>query len=288
MRLLGKKVTVPTTRWDLVYLDGSLVADDRPDVNAVAPSVTDLLKEVRAERDSLEKAEDLVVLAKARRQRRDQAVDRLVVRLGGVTRATDKALYAQLFPKRSPSEIGKLSLTEQVTENERIVAELATLSASHPVRVDFEKPLAQALSALRTAMKDFEAAEVQLAMARTRLAQLRVKVDKVRVEAHGKLLTILGSRKEADSFFRPEKIAPSEEEEGEGEGEDEGEDASAEPPKPTTVAKPSEEAKPAKEAKEAKPSEEGKPAKETRPAETIKLSEAVRPSEAAAPAPAAG
>lgn len=283
MRLLGKKVTVPTTRWDLVYLDGSLVADDRPEVNAIAPVVTDLLKEVRAERDSLEKAEDVVVLAKARRRRRDQAVDRIVIRLGGVTRATDKALYQQLFRRRSPSEIGKLSLAEQVVENERIVAELATLSASHPVRVEFEKPLAQALSALRTAMKDFEVAEVQLAVARTRLDQLRVKVDKVRVEAHGKLLTLLGSRKEAESFFRPEKYGPSEKEEGEG--EEEGEAASAEPPKPTKEAKPSEEAKPAKEAK---PSEEGKPAREARPAETVKPSEAARPSEAAAPAPAAG
>jgi hypothetical protein len=213
MRLIGPKGTVPTFRWDLIYLVASLLADNRGEVVALAAPVEALLAELRQERDTFEKSEDLAVLMLAKRERKDETIGRRVVELGGVARAVDKNLYARLFPAQAPSDIAKLGLDKQVLEHDRLIGELAQAPADHPVRVAYEAALISDLGELREAMKASNGADVSLKLGRSRLRAFKMKVDTVRVETHGRLQALLGSRKEADTFFRPVWSAPGEKEE---------------------------------------------------------------------------
>jgi hypothetical protein len=149
----------------------------------------------------------------AKRERKDETIGRRVVELGGVARSVDKNLYARLFPAQAPSDIAKLGLDKQVLEHDRLIGELALALADHPVRVAYEAALISDLNELRDAMKASNNADVSLKLARSRLRAFKMKMDTVRVETHGKLQALLGSRKEADTFFRPVWSAPGEKEE---------------------------------------------------------------------------
>jgi hypothetical protein len=218
MRLIGPKGAVASFRWDIIYLVASLLADDRAAVKALAIPVEAILEEIRQERDTFEKAEDHVVVTAAKRDRKDEAIGRRVVALGGVARSMDKNLYARLFPSQTPSDIAKLGLEKQVLEHDRLIGELALEPADHPVRVAYEASLISDLNDLRESIKASDNADVALKLARSRLRMFKMKMDTLRVETHGKLQALLGSRKEADTFFRPVWNAPGEKEE-EAEGE---------------------------------------------------------------------
>jgi len=237
MRVFGPKAPLFRFRWDLTYLLAALLADHRAAVQNLAPAVEALLVDLRKEREAFESAEDLVVIATAKRDRRDEDVDSRLIMLGGVSRAVDKDIYERLFPGRAPSALTKLGLNKQMLENERILGELATLPASHPVRVEYEAVLTADMNELRASIKASNEAEVGLKLARSHARQLKAKLDTARVETHGKLQALLGSRKEADSFFRTVTTAPGEVDE---EGGEDIEETPAIPPAvvPSTVAAP--------------------------------------------------
>lgn len=227
MRVFGPKAPLFRFRWDLTYLLAALLADHRAAVQNLAPAVEALLVDLRKERDAFESAEDLVVITTAKRDRRDEDIDSRLIMLGGVSRAVDKDVYERLFPSRAPSAVTKLGLNKQMLENERILGELAALPASHPVRVEYEAALTADMNELRASIKASNDAEVGLKLARSHARQLKAKLDTARVETHGKLQVLLGSRKEADSFFRAVTTAPGEVEE---EGREEPEETPAVPP----------------------------------------------------------
>jgi hypothetical protein len=56
MHMIGSSAAIATFRYDLVFLHASLLADERPDVNALAPRVAAKLAEIRSERDAFELA----------------------------------------------------------------------------------------------------------------------------------------------------------------------------------------------------------------------------------------
>jgi hypothetical protein len=217
MRLIGPKGAVPSFKWDFIYLLAGLLADNRAEVNALAAGVEAIIAELRQERDAFEDAEDHVVVTAAKRDRRDETIGRRVVQLGGVARSMDKDLYTRLFSSLAPSDIARLVLEKEVLEHDRLLGELALEPADHPVRSAYEAVLINDLNELREAIKASNNAEVSLKLARSRLRMFKLKMDTLRVETHGKLQALLGSRKEADSFFRPVSNAPGEkEEEAEG------------------------------------------------------------------------
>jgi len=208
MRLLGIKAGLPMFRWDLVYLHSNLVSDERADIQALAPPVEALIGEVRAERDLLEQVEDAAILGSARKGKRDGALDTLVVRFGGVARATDKGLYGALFPRHNPSQTARLALPDEVREVERILGEIAALPADHPLRVEYQAALSGALAILKGAMSDSAQAATDLSLARSRMERFKLRLDQARVEVHGKLLVLLKDKAAADSFFRSTTKAP--------------------------------------------------------------------------------
>lgn len=208
MRMLGIRTSIPVYRWDLVYLLAGLLADDRPEVAALAPPVEGLIAELKAERDAFEQAEDASLIMAARRERRDEAVDTVLIELGGVARVKDKPLYDRLFSKYNPSKTARLPLADEIVEMDRIAGELAALPVDHVVRVEYEGPVTASLAALRGAMTSADQASVALSLARTRLERFKLRADQMRLETHGKLLSILKDKDEADSFFRPTKDAP--------------------------------------------------------------------------------
>lgn len=213
MRLLGIRAGLPAFRWDLVYLHSNLVSDDRADILALAPPVQALIEEIRAERELIEAAEDQAVLGAARAVKRDGALDAVLLRFGGVARAVDKDLYGTLFPRLNPSKTARLGMADEVQELERILGELAVLPADHPLRVEYQAPLTAAVAAVKQALGESSQARVALAVARSRLERFKLRVDEARVEAHGRLLSILKDKAAADAFFRSTTKAPGAEEE---------------------------------------------------------------------------
>ncbi len=226
MRVFGPRAPLFRFRWDLAYLLAALLADRRADIQALAPVIEALLVDLGKERDALEGAEDLVMITNAKRDRRDEDVDNRVVMLGGVSRAVDKAVYERLFPGKSPSLLTKLGLNKQMLENERILGELVALPANHPVRVAYEAVFTADMNEMRASIKASNEADVGLKLARSHARQFKAKMDTVRVETHGKLQALLGSRKEADKFFRTVTTAPGEADEDE-EGGNEHDDTPA-------------------------------------------------------------
>lgn len=213
MRLLGPKSTLSAFRWDLVYLYGGLnAADNAPAVKALAPTVLGFIAKLKAERSDFEDTENAWMVALALRTRRDTQVDATTVELGGVARATDKAAYAILFPTLNPSQVTKLALADQLKENHRIQKELDALPVDHALRKQYGADLLAEIAALETADAAVDGADVALALARSKVRQLKLQLDKDRLGIHAQLLGILGDKKAADSFFRPASTEPGEKE----------------------------------------------------------------------------
>jgi hypothetical protein len=215
MRLLGPKASFGTFRWDLVYLYGSLNAEeDKPAVEALASGVLALVDKLNAARAAFEEAENLLVIAYALRARRDRQVDAKTVELGGVARATDKQTYAVLFPSLNPSQVTKLALDEQLKENHRIAQELGSLPTDHELRKQYESGLKVDIQELEAADAGVDKADVALALARSKVRQFKMQLDKERLAVNAQLLQLLGDKKAADSFFRPVTSTPGEPEPG--------------------------------------------------------------------------
>ncbi|EYF08427.1 hypothetical protein [Chondromyces apiculatus] len=211
MRLLGARTGLTVFRWDLVYLCAQLEADGRAEIGGLAASVGALLQQMRDEREAFELAEDAAVVARARRARRGVTLDRVLIAMGGVARATDRALYAALFPRRNPSKTARLAPAEELQEVARMLGELDVRPAEHPVRVAYQARLAAAQAALRAALEDEAEADTQLALARMRRVRFKRSLDEARLVVHGRLLALLRDKAEAGAFFRPTTKPPGSE-----------------------------------------------------------------------------
>lgn len=212
MRLLGIRSALPVFRWDLIYLYSNLVADERPEIQALAPPVESLISELRAERDAHEATEDSMVVMTARKARRDEGLDSTLKRYGGVARATDKDLYKASFPRHNPTETARMALDEEVLEVARILGELESQPVDHPVRVEYEGALRADHEAVKAAINDANKAGTALALSRSRVERFKLRMDKARVEVHGRLLSILKDKAQASAFFRSTVKAPGSEE----------------------------------------------------------------------------
>ncbi len=213
MRLLGPKSTLSTFRWDLVFLYGGInAAENAPAIKALAPTVLGFITKLKAERSDLEDTENAWMVALALRARRDNQVDATTVELGGVARATDKEAYGILFPRLNPSQITKLALADQLTENHRIQKELEALPADNELRQEYGAELLAEITALENADKAVDEADVAIALARSKVRQLKLQLDKDRLGIHAQLVGILGNKKAADSFYRPASTEPGDKE----------------------------------------------------------------------------
>lgn len=209
MRLLGPKSTLSAFRWDLVFLyGGTNAAENAPAIKALAPTVLGFITKLKAERSDLEETENAWMVALALRTRRDNQVDATTVELGGIARVTDKETYAILFPRLNPSQITKLALDEQLQENRRIQKELEALPADHELRLEYGAEFLAEIEALEKADKAVDEADIALALARSKVRQLKLQLDKDRLGIHALLVGILGNKKAADSFFRPASTEP--------------------------------------------------------------------------------
>ncbi len=210
MRMLGTKTSLQSFRWDLIYLQAQLLADDRPGVSALATPIQASLAGLTAQRTALEAAEDQVIAASALLGKRDRRRDVVVIEAGGVARATDKDIYKTLFPKYNPSATAKLGIDAESAELSRILGELAKLPVDHPLRAAYEAALGATEAAVKAASAQSNAAGTALALQRSEIERTKLEVDKKRLETHGQLLVLLKDKDEADSFFRPTTAAPDE------------------------------------------------------------------------------
>ena len=110
MRLLGHSATLSAFRWDLVHLRAQLLSDARPGVSDLAPLVEDFIKQITVERAAFEQAEDEWIVKNALLLKTDKHRDGVLIQAGGVARATDKELYATLFPTYNPSQTARLGV----------------------------------------------------------------------------------------------------------------------------------------------------------------------------------
>lgn len=227
MRMLGTRSALPVFRWDLIHLFSNLSTDERPEIQALAPAIEAGIAELRSERDTHETIEDVAIVATARRGKRDGSLDELLVRFGGIARVSEKDLYAAAFKRYNPTETGRLALDEELKEVDRIVGEVRSLPAAHSIRVDYEPALVAAQTAVRDAITAANEADTALALSRSRVARFKLKLDELRLETHGRLLTILKSKAAADSFFRGTAKAPGAEADQEPEPEEPAAEAAA-------------------------------------------------------------
>lgn len=211
MRLLGHSATLSAFRWDLVHLRAQLLSDARPGVSDLAPLVEDFIKQITVERAAFEQAEDEWIVKNALLLKTDKHRDGVLIQAGGVARATDKELYATLFPTYNPSQTARLGVAAESAEIKRILGEMAKLPVDHPVRVAYEKELSDAEAGVVAADKQSEEAVTALALQRSQIDRFKLKVDQARLTVHGNLLVLLKSKAEADAFFRTTSSAPGEE-----------------------------------------------------------------------------
>lgn len=210
MRLLGPSSSLSSFRWDLVYLLAQLTTDERAGVADLAQPIQSALDQLAAERAAFEEDEDEAVIATALLNKRDRKRDRLVVELGGVARATAREVYAGLFPKHNPSQTAKLGFDAESVEIVRILGELGSLDADHPLRGAYETNLQGAQAELDQAKTKSDEAGSTLALRRTHVERFKMKLDQLRLETHARLIVLLKDKAEAESFFRPTNVAPSE------------------------------------------------------------------------------
>jgi hypothetical protein len=203
MKLLGTRTSLSTFKWDFVYLLAQLTTDERPGIAAVAAPVQLAMDELEVRRLAFQQAQSAAIVTGALVDKRDQGRDRLILKMGGVARATDRPLYQQLFPKRSPSKIARLGIDAQSVEMLRILGELKKLAAAHPFRVTYEPQLQAAQLSLANAKTQDNDAELALTLERSNVLQYKIAADKLRLETHGKLVALLVDRAEADAFFQP-------------------------------------------------------------------------------------
>ncbi len=209
MRLLGPKSRLSVFLWDLVFLYAGInAAENVPAIKALAPTVLGFITKLKAERSDLEDAENAWMVALALRARRDNQVDLTTVEIGGVARVTDKETYSVLFPRLNPSQVTKLALDEQLQENRRIQKELEALPADHELRHEYGAEFLAEIEALENADKAVDEADIALALARSKVRQLKLQLDKDRLGIHGILVGILGNKKAADGYFRPATTEP--------------------------------------------------------------------------------
>jgi len=210
MKIMGVASKSAAFQWELLYLFSQLSTDQRPVVAALAPPVESAMNTLDARIAAHEHARAAVVIATALLHKRDMARDGLILELGGVARATGRETYKQLFPKYSPSRTAKLAMDEETEEVQRILGEIATFAATHPLRVQYEAKLVAAQADVNAAKAQWAAAEVALKLERSQMQRCKVDLDKLRLETHGKLLALLADKSEADSFYRPTTRAPEE------------------------------------------------------------------------------
>jgi hypothetical protein len=210
MRLLGIDGSLGMFKWDFVYLLAQLTTDERPGIPALAGPIESAMNDVEVRRGALEQAQSTAVMTTALVAKRDKGRDRLIIKMGGVARATDRDVYERLFPKLSPSQTTKLGTDAETTEVTRILAELKGLEATHPVRTAYESSLTDAQAAVALAKSQADAAEIALTLERSHVTRSKQEWDKLRLETHGKLVALLGDKTEAEAFFRPAVSSPEE------------------------------------------------------------------------------
>lgn len=138
MRLLGAASSLATFRWDLIYLLAQLTTDDRAGVSSLAGPVEAAIGDLDGRRTAFEQAQAAAVIASAMVAKRDKGRDRLIVEMGGLTRATERDVYKRFFPKLNPSKTAKLGIDAETVEVTRILGEMKGLDAAHPVRLGYE------------------------------------------------------------------------------------------------------------------------------------------------------
>lgn len=207
MRHLGD-ASIQSYRWDVVYLHGSLLADEDSRVTALAPTAEAMLAEIKVERDHYEQAEEADVAATAVRGRRDAKLDRAVITFGGVTRAISDVIYKRFFSRLSPSRLARRPIDDEMLEVSTVLAQLAELPADDALRTAHEPPVRDALASLQAAKTAENDADVALSVAKARLTAFKARMDRQRVELYGQLVAIVGSKSTADTYFRPTTSAP--------------------------------------------------------------------------------
>lgn len=212
MRLLGNDSSLGIFRWDFVYLLAQLTTDERPGISALAGPIESAMNDVESRRVGLDQAQSTAVMTSALVAKRDKGRDRLLIKMGGVTRATDRDVYERLFPKLNPSQTTKLGIDAESTEVNRILAEIKGLETTHPVRTSYESALTDAQAALDLAKSQANAAELALTLERSHVTRSKQEWDKLRLETHGKLVAMLGDKAEAEAFFRPAVTSAEEKE----------------------------------------------------------------------------
>lgn len=210
MRLLGSDSSLAAFRWDFVYLLAQLTTDERPGVPDLAAPIEQAMNATETRRVALEQAQSAAITALALVAKRDKGRDRLIVKMGGVARATDPAAYKRLFPKLNPSQTAKLGTDAETVEVTRILAELNGLEMAHPLRTTYATTLNAAQTALAAARSQSNAADVALAVERSHVTRCKQEWDKLRLETNGKLVALLADKNETDAFFRPAVNAPDE------------------------------------------------------------------------------
>jgi hypothetical protein len=199
MRNLPAAAPIRTYYLDLVFLNASLQAGGHVDL------ATDTQKELaslKAGRDSIERAEELEVIATAVIAGRDATLDDLVKTCAAHVRAHDPDQYDDLFPK-APSRVTELGYREEIKVVQTLVAQLGTLEDDDPVRVQFVPQLTSAAGVLEGALNDKDVVLRNVAVLRLGLVSARAKASVLRTRIYGELVKRMGDKKAADKFFRP-------------------------------------------------------------------------------------
>lgn len=156
---------------------------------------------LRDERDQLERAEELEVVAQAFVTVKDIGLDAALIEAAAFVRAHHPADYEALFPKAA-SDMADEAYAKEIKEARTVVAKLDQLDPDDPVRMEFSPRVSALAAALETSIQEKDDVERGARLVRLQLEKRRAAVNLLRTQVFGELLTLLGNKGIANRFFR--------------------------------------------------------------------------------------
>lgn len=202
MRKLSPTSALENFILDLLYLFARLDANDT--TKALAPPVEKMLQTLEDIDQQLRKAQKAMVLAQARRDHLDDALDDNVKRSGKLTEAVYGSQQSPQFKRIfsiAPSAIANLTWEEEISKVEVVATQLA--ASGEPMLVPLAAPLRAQAGALRNALDVFKATFTPIATVRADRDYQKVETNVLRERVYGQLIaTFPGERARVEKFFR--------------------------------------------------------------------------------------
>ena len=199
MRAIGPNSSLRKHEQEMLFTGAKCKAHQKAEVQAIGELLLAQRKKMKTMRDELEDAEDDLVIANAMVSAKDYVRDRSLISTGAMIDAIHPGSRDKLFSK-APSVLAKLGYDKESDAIDQVLVKLKTFPENDPVRMVYEKLLAQQNQAFRKARSEQQEANLELTRIRTVVLRVKMDNDRFREQQFGALLAHV-SKVEAEALF---------------------------------------------------------------------------------------